>query len=381
MIRRPPRSTLFPYTTLFRSLEVNPGFIPANVLTFRVSVPWEKYNDSGAAVQFLRNLRGNLAGLPGVEAVGIVSHLPFDDTLPNWYSFFWPEGAPKDQQNTIMADHRSILPGYFNSMGVTLLAGRDFDEYDVEQNLHLVIIDDAVAEQAWPGQPAVGKLLNIENGNFVRATAEVIGVVKHLRYHTLTDQVRGQIYLLYPLAIRTHMAVTLKSKLNAQTLLPLIRQQVAALDKDVPIYRLELMTEYVESARRQTRFVTLLAGVMAGIALLLASTGIYAVTRYSVVQRTSELGIRTALGARAGQLFALVVRQSMLPVALGISIGFVLSLLLTPLLSTLLFGVRPTDALTYVAATLLLSVSALLAAFLPARRAMRANPMTALRYE
>ena len=367
--------------TFAKLLEVNPGFIPANVLTFRVSVPWEKYNDSGAAVQFLRNLRGNLAGLPGVEAVGIVSHLPFDDTLPNWYSFFWPEGAPKDQQNTIMADHRSILPGYFKSMGVTLLAGRDFDEYDVEQNLHLVIIDDAVAEQAWPGQPAVGKLLNIENGNFVRDTAEVIGVVKHLRYHTLTDQVRGQIYLLYPLAIRTHMAVTLKSKLNAQTLLPLIRQQVAALDKDVPIYHLELMTEYVESARRQTRFVTLLAGVMAGIALLLASTGIYAVTRYSVVQRTSELGIRTALGARAGQLFALVVRQSMLPVALGISIGFVLSLLLTPLLSTLLFGVRPTDALTYVAATLLLSVSALLAAFLPARRAMRADPMTALRYE
>src|SRR5205814_2356460 len=163
------------------------------------------------------------------------------------YSYFWPAGAPKDQQNTIMADYRAILPGYFKSMGVTFLAGRDFDEHDVDENLHLAIIDDTVAEQSWPGQQAVGKVLNVENGT---------------------------------------------------------------RDKDLPIYHLEFMTEYVESARRQAHFVTLLAVLMAGIALLLASTGIYAVTRYSVVQRTSELGIRTALGAEAAQLFGLVVRQS-----------------------------------------------------------------------
>jgi predicted permease len=344
-------------------------------------VPWEKYNTSASALLFLRTLKENLGGIAGVEAVGITSHLPFDDTLPNWYSFYWPEGAPKEQQNIIMADHRSILPGYFKSMGVTLLAGRDFDDHDVAENLKLAITDDTVAQEAWPGQDAVGKLINIENGNFVRDTARVVGVVKHLQYHALTNQVRGQIYLLYPHAVRTHMAVTLKSRRNAQTLLPLIRQQVAALDKDLPIYHVELMTEYVESARRQTRFVTLLAGVMAGIALLLACTGIYAVTTYSVVQRTSELGIRTALGAQSRELFALVLRQSMLPVGLGISIGFVLSLLLTPLLSTLLFGVRPTDALTYVAGAFLLSAAALIASVLPARRTMRVDPMVALRYE
>src|SRR5882724_2519834 len=367
--------------TFAKLLHVNPGFAAANVLTFRVSVPWEKYNTSASGVRFLRTLKENLAGIPGVEAVGITSHLPFDDTLPNWYSFYWPEGAPKDQQNTLMADHRSILPGYFKSMGVTFLAGRDFDEHDVEHNLHLVIVDDVVAQQSWPGQQAVGKLLNIENGNFVRDTAQVIGVVKHLQYHTLTDQVRGQVYLLYPLAIRTHMAVTLKSNLGTQALLPLIRQRVAALDKDLPIYHVEPMADYVEAARKQTRFVTLLAGVMADIALLLACTGIYAVTTYSVVQRTSELGIRTALGAQAGELFALVLRQSMLPVALGIFAGFILSFLLTPLLSTLLFGVHPTDAPTYIAVALLLSSSALIASFLPARRTMRVDPTVALRYE
>jgi len=367
--------------TFRKLLQVNPGFDPGNVLTFRVSVPWEKYNTSGSGVRFLRTLKENLAGIPGVEAAGITSHLPFDDTLPNWYSFYWPEGAPKAQQNTIMADHRSILPGYFESMGVTFLAGRDFDDHDVAENLKLAIIDDTVAQEAWPGQAATGKRINIENGNFVRDTAEVIGVVKHLQYHTLTDQVRGQIYLLYPQAVRTHMAVTLKSKLGSARLLPLIREQVAALDKDLPIYHLELMSEYVESARRQTRFVTSLAGVMAGMALLLACSGIYAVTTYSVVQRTSELGIRTALGAPSGELFRLVLFQSMLPVALGISTGVVLSLLLTPLLSSLLFGVGPADALTYLAGALLLSAAALIAAVLPARRTLRVDPMVALRYE
>jgi predicted permease len=367
--------------TFAKLLQVNPGFAPANVLTFRVSVPWEKHNTGASAVQFLRDLKADLSGTPGVEAVGITSHLPFDDTLPNWYSFFWPEGAPKERQNTIMADHRSILPGYFKSMGVAFLAGRDFDEHDVAHNIHLAIIDEVVAQQSWPGQQAVGKLLNIENGNFVRDTAQVIGVVKHLQYHTLTDQVRGQIYLLYPLAIRTHMAVTLKSSLSAQALLPLIRQKVAALDKDLPIYHVAPMADYVASARKQTRFVTLLAGVMAGIALLLACTGIYAVTSYSVVQRTVELGIRTALGAQPGALFALVLRQSMLPVALGICAGFVSSLLLTPLLSTLLFGVHPADAATYIAVALILSASALIASFLPARRRMRVDPTVALRCE
>jgi putative ABC transport system permease protein len=280
-----------------------------------------------------------------------------------------------------MADYRSCLPGYFKSMGVTFLSGRDFDEHDVQENLHFAVIDDTVAQQTWPGQDAVGKELDIENGNFVRDTAQVIGVVRHLQYHTLTDLVRGQIYLLYPNAVRAHMAVTLKSKMSSQALLPLVRQQVAALDKDTPIYHVQPMREYVESARRQARFVTLLAGIMAGIALSLACIGIYAVTMYSGLQRMHEIGIRAALGARPLQLFALVTRESMLPVVLGISIGFVLALMLTPFLSSLLFGVRPTDFATFGAGALLLSASALIACLLPARRATRVDPTVALRYE
>ena len=367
--------------TFVRLLQVNPGFDATHVLTFRVSVASAKYHTDDAAVQFFRKLKENLSQLPGVEAAGVISHLPFDDTLPNWYGFYWREGASKHEQNTTMADFRSSLPGYFKSMGVTFVSGRDFDDHDVAENLHLAVIDDTVAQEAWPGQEAVGKLINIENGDFVRDTAQVIGVVKHLQYHTLTNQVRGQIYLLYPQAIRVHMAVTLKSSANTQTLLPLIRQQVATLDKDLPIYHVQAMTDYVESARRQMRFVTLLAGIMGGIALLLACIGIYAVTMYSVLQRMREIGLRTALGAAPRQLFALVLRQSMLPIALGLLAGLVLSLLLTPLLSSLLFGVRPTDIPTFGAGALILSTAGLIACLLPARRATRVDPMIALRYE
>jgi putative ABC transport system permease protein len=367
--------------TFVRLLQVNPGFDATNVLTFRISVASVKYQSPDAAVQFFRKLKENLSQMPGVETAGVISHLPFDDTLPNWYGFYWRDGASKHDQNTTMADLRSSLPGYFKSMGATFLSGRDFDDHDVAENLKLAIVDDTVAKESWAGQDVVGKLINIENGNFVRDTAEVIGVVKHMQYHTLTDQVRGQIYLLYPQAIRAHMAVTLKSSASTQTLLPLIRQQVASLDKDLPIYQVEPMTDYVESARRQTRFVTLLAGIMGGIALLLACIGIYAVTMYSVLQRMREIGVRTALGAAPRQLFALVLRQSMLPIALGLLAGFALALLLTPFLSSLLFGVRPTDISTFCVGALILSTAGLIACLLPARRATRVDPVIALRYE
>jgi len=304
--------------------------------TFRVSSAVGEVQQHGLRGSISPCLEGqSRRACPASKPRGITSHLPFEDTLPNWYSYFWPAGAPKINRTPSWPTTARSFRWYFKSMGVTFLTGRDFDEHDVEQNLHLAIIDDTVAEQSWPGQPAVGQLLNVENGtrDTVRDNVQVIGVVKHLQYHTLTDQVRGQIYLLYPLAIRTHMAFTLKSKLGAPTLLPLIRREEFPLSIRIcPIYHVEFMTEYFQVRSPAARFVTLLACVMAGIALLLASTGIYAITRYSVVQRTANWASALLL-AQAAQLFGLVVRQSMLPVALGVAIGVVLSLLLTPLLS------------------------------------------------
>ena len=371
--------------TLASLLRVDPGFNSQHVMTVRLSASGVKYQTPESTVHFFRELQKNLSAINGIESVGVISHLPFDDTLPNWYSYYWPEGAPKTEQNTVMADHRSILPGYFQSLGAQLIAGRDFDAMDVEENRPVVIVDDNVASRTWPDSSAVGKRLSVENGNFGRDTlrdlVEVVGVVKHIQSHSLTDQVRGQIYMLYPRAARAHMALTVRSSIDPQSLVSLIRREVAKLDKDMPVYGVLPLNDYVEKARRSARFTSTLAGIMAAIAVLLACTGIYSVASYSVLQRTGEIGARMALGAKPAEIFAMIMRQSMLPVLLGVGVGLALSLGLTPMLSHLPFGVRPGDSLTIAAAGILLFSVGMLACYLPARRATQLDPIAALRYE
>jgi putative ABC transport system permease protein len=366
-------------------LRVDPGFAPANVLTFHVSAASEKYQTPEAATTFFCDLQKNLSTVPGVESVGLTSHLPFDDSLPNWYSYYWPDGAPKQDQNTIMADHRSIFPGYFHAIGATFIAGRDVDDFDIKENREVVIIDETVAEQAWPNASALGKKLNIEHKvttfNSERGAMEVVGVVKHIQSHSLTDPVRGQIYLPYPQAVRPHMSFAIKSIAPPQSLLPFLQREVSKLDKDLPIYNAQPMDAYVDKARRETRFTTTLAGTLALIALLLACTGVYGVTSYSVLQRTNELGTRIALGAQPKDIFGMVLREGMLPVSSGLILGLLLSFGLTPLMSGLLFGVRASDPATLIATSIFLAAVGFLACYLPARRAMRVDPLVALRYE
>jgi putative ABC transport system permease protein len=168
-------------------LRVDPGFDPSHVLTFQVSLPSVRYPKPELGVSFVRELQKRLSALPGVQSAGAVSHLPFDDDFGNWYSYYWPEGAPKQEQNTRMADHRSVLAGFFPSLGVTFVTGRNFDTSDEVANRKVVIVDDTLAGQLWPNGDAIGKRLNIENGHFVRDVAEIVGVVKHVQYHSLAN--------------------------------------------------------------------------------------------------------------------------------------------------------------------------------------------------
>jgi predicted permease len=362
-------------------LRVDPGFDPNHVLTFQVSLPSVRYPKPELGVAFVRELQKRLSALPGVQSAGAVSHLPFDDNLGNWYSYYWAEGAPKQEQNTRMADHRSVLAGFFPSLGVTFVAGRNFDLSDEVANRKVVIIDDTLAEQVWPNGDAIGKRLNIENGQFVRDVAEVVGVVKHVQYHSLANQVRPQLYLPYPRAVRANMAFTVRTTNAPLSYVDLIRQEVWKMDKDLPVSNVRPMEEYIFKTRSQTRFVTMLSGALAGIALLLACIGIYGVTASSVLQRTNEIGIRMAMGAQRLTILKAVLRQSMVPTIWGTGIGFVLSLLLTPLFSNLLFGVRPTDPATFAITSVFLCAVGLLASYVPAHRATRTSPMAALRYE
>jgi putative ABC transport system permease protein len=245
----------------------------------------------------------------------------------------------------------------------------------------VVIIDDSLAKQLWPGLDVIGKQLNVENGDFVRDVAEVIGVVKHVQYHSLTNQVRPQLYLPYTMAARPNMSVTVLAKSSPELLIPLIRREVGEIDKDLPLANVRLMDDYVSDARISTRFVTFLCGALGAIALLLSCIGIYGVTSGSVTSRTKEIGVRMALGAQQHNIAVMVLRKSMAPVILGGLVGMVLSFGLTPLLSSLLLGVRPIDPLVLISVLFFLCFVGLLASSLPMQRVLRGNPITALHCE
>jgi len=367
-------------------LRVDPGFHPEDVLTFQLAFSGPRYRTVESVTNFLKELRTNLAAMPGAQSVSGVSHLPLDEGKGNWYSYYWAEGAPIQQQNTVMADHRSTLPGYFRTLGATMLTGREFEDTDDGAHMHVCVVDDTVADAIWHGQDVIGKKLSVEDSptgpfQFVRESVVVIGVVKHLQSHSLTSKGRGQIYLPVPLAPRPVYSLIVRTTAPMQTFAAYVQQEVKKLDKEMPVSNLRPQMDYVEMARAQTRFVTVLAEALAALALFLACIGIYGVTSYSVAQRTSEIAIRLALGAHSTDIRGLVLRQSALPVALGVVAGLPLAAAVAPLLSGLLFGVRPSDPLTYAAISLVLATVGVLACYIPARRAMRVDPMVALKYE
>lgn len=362
--------------TFLAVLNVNPGFAPGHVLTFTTS-PGD-YN-------FVHQLRQKLLAIPGVESASIVSHLPLDDSYPNWYDAYYPEGAPPSEQNTQLADDRSILPGYFETIGATLIEGRDFTDADDAAHQHVAIIDDALAKQTWPNQDPLGRKLNVSDSpkgfyQFERDWVVVVGVVKHVQYHSLTAMVRPQIYVPFQLAPRP-VSFVVRANAPLASLAGLIRAAVAQVDKSAPVARLIALDELVKQARAQNKFVAFLAGTLAGIALLLACIGIAGVTAFSIAQRTSEIGIRMALGAGPGEILRMILGQNLRPVIGGLLVGLCASFAVTPLMQTLLFGVEPGDPLTFLAISAVLLAVGILACYLPALRATRIEPIIALRYE
>jgi predicted permease len=362
--------------TFLAVLDVNPGFRPDHVLAFTTS-PGD-YN-------FVHKLQQKLLTIPGVQSASIVSHLPLDDSYPNWYDTYYPEGAPPSEQNTLQADDRSILPGYFQTIGATLIEGRDFTDADDAARQHVAIIDDALAQQTWPGQEPLGRRLNISDSpkgfyRFERDWVVVVGVVKHVQYHSLTTMVRPQIYVPFQLAPRP-VSFVLRANAPLASLAGPIRAAVSHVDKSAPVARLIALDDLVKQARAQNKFVAFLAGALAATALLLACIGIAGVTAFSIAQRTSEIGIRMALGASPSEILRMILGQNLRPVVGGLLVGLCVSFAVTPLMQTLLFGVEPGDPLTFAAISAFLLAVGILACYLPALRATRIEPIIALRYE
>ncbi len=362
--------------TFVNLLHVNPGFRAEGVFTLRIS---------GSTYPFLRQLQRNVATLPGVRSVAAVSHLPLDDT-GNWYDSYWKEGTPAELQSTTAADLRSILPGYFKTIGATLVAGRDFTETDDALHQHVAVIDDVLARELWPHGDALGKKINVSDSpkgpyEFQRDWLVVVGIVRHVQQHSLAVMVRPQIYLPFQLAPRPTMVLVIRTGGAVSNLAAATRKQVALLNKEVAISRVSTLSEVVDRAVSESRFASLLATVLGAIALVLACIGIYGVLSYSVAQRTTEIGIRVAIGADRSDVLRMVLMDGFASVFPGLAAGCLLSFFMTPLLANLLYGVKPGNAANYaLILTLVLSVTAL-AAFIPAWRAMRVDPAVSLRHE
>jgi len=362
--------------TFVNLLRVDPGFRAENVFTLRVNIP--NYD-------VLREVQRALAVLPGVRSVSAVSHLPLDDA-GNWYDYYWKDGASAEQQNTSMTDMRSILPGYFDTIGAQLVQGRDFTESDDGAHQHAGIIDEMLARQLWPGEQALGKRINVSDSpkgpyQFERDWLVIVGVVRHVQYHSLAAAVYPQVYVPYALAPRPSMSMVLHTSGTLPGFAAAVRKQIAGLNLNVPITHVETLSSVVEHARAVSRFVSVLAMLLAIIGVQLAMGGLYGVLSYSVVLRTAEIGIRIAVGAQRVEIMRLVFVEGFISVALGITGGAILSAVFTPLLDHLLFEIKPSNPGVYIVITGLILLLSGLSMLLPALRAVKIDPLTAITSE
>jgi putative ABC transport system permease protein len=357
---------------------LNPGFRIDHVLTMKVQLPHTKYSDSARRAAFFEELTRKVQNLPGVERVAVGNNLPF--TYNGDSILISVEGVPDpppDQWPDVVL--RVIGPNYFNTMGISLVSGRDFTEHDNTRGRPVVIVTEKMAKHYWPGQNALGKRLKTGT---TAPWQEVVGVVKDVRQNDFIAEPKMQMYM--PHAQVTDFpanALIVRTKVEPLGLAIPVRNQIWEIDKDQPVSDIRTMEDIVAGAVARQRFSMLLLGVFAGLALVLAAVGIYGVMSYSVVQRTREIGIRMALGAQRSDVLKMTVGHGLKLVGTGVVIGLVAAMIVTRVMSSLLFGISATDPVTFLSITLVLVSVAIAASYIPALRATRIDPMLALRYE
>jgi putative ABC transport system permease protein len=365
--------------------KVNPGFDSGHVLSMELSLPEDTYKDTASIAGFYNRLLERVRTLPGVTAAGAVHNLPLSGSYSSGGVTIEDTAAtnvlrdPQTHRAYLEADRRPTTPGYFEAMQIPLLKGRLFTDADDAQAPLVALVDTDFARRFWPDQDAVGKRVAAGGGGW----RTIVGVVGHVKHYALNVKGREQIYFPQTQSrfnIRD-MFLAVRTAGDPAGVTGAIRLQVAGMDAELPLYSVKTMEELLGASIAQPRLNLLLLGLFAALALLLAAVGIYGVLAYSVTQRTREIGIRLALGAEPNDALLLVVRQGATLALTGIALGLAGSLVLTRFISTLLFGVSPTDPLTYAAVSGLLLMVALAASYIPALRATRVDPIVALRYE
>jgi putative ABC transport system permease protein len=363
--------------SLWRLSHVNLGYEPEGVLTARIDPSGATYEEFARVTAFYQELLERVQAIPGVRDAGIINSLNAS------FPFTIDEHPPLPPERQLSAQINQVSAGYFSAMGIPLRAGRFFTDRDVKGSEPVVIIDETFAQRHFPGEDPIGKHIN---GEFSRGTGktsrQIVGVVGGAKYWTLSQDPSPHMYFSYLQENWRSMSLVARAQSgDPMRLAAPIRAELAAIDKFQPIHSFKPLEATVSGMVAPQRFTTLLLSGFAALAAALAAIGIYGVVSYAVTQQTREIGVRMALGASARDVLKLIMRQGAILVGAGVTIGLAASFALTRLISDLLFGVETTDPATLVAITLLLVAVALVACYIPARRATKVDPMIALRYE
>jgi len=384
--------------SFYRLQKVNPGFSYEHLTSFTVSLPEKKYKTAEQRDQFYSQLLLNLRGLPGVEATAAASGLPLGNN--GWQTGFVIDGRPRPPRDqTPLMEACLVTPDYFRAMNIPLKRGRYFTDHDDRSSLagkdlrqleeverdvaamNAIVIDEEFARRYWPNEDPVGKRIAMGSEKHPMLLT-VLGVVGRVKMEGLgQDSNRVQGYFAFAQNPSDDMTVVVKASGDPNQLIAAVRQQVKTIDPDQPIYSVRTMDEIRAESVAPERLNLTLLSIFAGIALVLAIVGIYGVMSYSVTQRTHEIGIRMAIGAQPRDVFRMIIGQGMMLVLIGVGLGLVGAFALTRLMATMLFGVEPTDPATFAAIAVLLTGVALVACYVPGRRATKVDPVISLRYE
>jgi putative ABC transport system permease protein len=371
---------------------VDPGFSPRNALTMMVSLAGESQYVGPARETFYRQLTDRLAALPGVESVSAINHLPLAGDW--WGTSLAIEGRPLPPPGQeVIGIFRVSRPGYFQTMGIPLRAGRDFNDRDTPDAPGVAIINETLARRHWPSEDPIGKRVTLDDPRDKSRPPQwltVVGVVKDVKQNSWTDAPSNEIYVPFQhsrgffrgtAGHYTSMTLVIRTTVEPQSLAVAAQETVRSLDRNLPVSSVVTLEQVIADTLWQPRFNLQLIGIFAALAMTLAAIGLYGVMSYSVAQRTREVGLRMALGARRRDVLKLVVGQGMKLALAGVASGLLAAVALTRLMEKLLFEVSATDFSTFVLIAVLLIIVALLACWIPARRAAKVDPMVALRCE
>ncbi|HYK20522.1 MAG TPA: ABC transporter permease, partial [Pyrinomonadaceae bacterium] len=362
--------------------QTDPGFNSDHVLTAKIAPAAAKYPDAASRSRFYSRVIEQLQRLPGVSSVGMVMNLPLSGASMN--RGFRVEGRPdpKSDDNASM-DYQIVSRDYFATMGIPIKRGRGFTTSDSESSDRVIVINEEMAKRFWPNEDPLGKRMAFGDSRKDTSWRTIIGIVGNVRHASLTEDPVPTAFIDYRQDVESwsRMAFVLKTTVDPASLTAAVRRSLVAIDPEQPVYGIDPLDKLLSDAIAPRRFAMILIGLLALLALLLASIGIYSVIFFSVSERTKEIGIRMALGARRGNVLTMVLRQGMSVAVIGIVAGLLIAVGLTRLLATMLFEVSATDPVTFVAVALILTLVALLACYFPARRAMKVDPLVALRCE